>query len=809
MTREDLIAQLSLEEKAALLSGENTWQTRAIPRLGIPSIWMSDGPHGVRKQTGSGDHLGIAASEPATCFPTAATLANSWDTALVERVGAALGSEAAAQGVHVLLGPGLNIKRSPLGGRSFEYYSEDPVVSGALAAAAVRGIQSQGVAATPKHFAVNSQELRRMASDSVVDERTLRELYLSAFETVVTEARPWAIMSSYNRVGGVYAHENPHLLTDILRDEWGFDGAVVSDWGGGNDAVAAVSAGGTLEMPSPGFASARQIAAAVRDGSLDEAELDARVGELLTLIERTTSGSASAAHPAAHHSLARRAAAESAVLLRNEDDLLPLAPGTRVALIGEFAQNPRYQGAGSSLVNAVRVTDLVSAVAETPLELAAYAQDFRRDGSDDAALRDAAVRAARDAEVAVVALGLPENAESEGLDRATLELPANQIELLRAVVAANPRVVVTVSAGGAIEMPWADDVRAIVHGYLGGQAGAEGMLDVLTGAVTPSGKLAETMPMSVHETPTAGTFPARGAAAEYREGPFVGYRYAETAGVDVRYEFGFGLSYTTFAYSDLVVDEDEARFTIENTGSVAGAEIAQVYVARRGDSRVIRPARELAGFTKVELAPDERTTVTVPLGSRAFRFFDVRSDSWQVEAGAYDVLVGASVRDIRLAASVELAGTVAAGTLPPALEPYRTARVRGVSDEAFAALLGRPLPTAHDAREIRVNDPVLRLEHSPSRLARLLFRILDGRRAAAEKKGSADLNALFLLNMPFRAIAKMSGGLATDELVRGVLTLANGRTFRGLGQVVRAFFRGRRAEKASRRHFTTTSGGRA
>jgi beta-glucosidase len=442
----DIVAQLSLLEKAALLSGANTWQTREIPRLGVPAIWMADGPHGIRKQLGSADHLGIHGSEPATCFPTAATLANSWDESLAAEVGSALGREASAQGVHVLLGPGLNIKRSPLGGRDFEYFSEDPELSGRLAAAMIRGIQSEGVAATPKHFAVNSQELRRMVSDSIIDERTLREIYLTAFEIVVREANPWALMSSYNRVNGVYAHEHEHLLREILREEWGFAGAVISDWGGGNDIAESVRAGGTLEMPSSGFASTREIIAAVRDGRLSEGDVDARVGELLDLVARVTARAVTAAVDTdAHHDLARRAAGESAVLLKNENRILPLAPGTRVALIGELAETPRYQGSGSSEVNPTRLATLRGSVAQTRLALAGYARGYRRDGSADRALAAEAAELARTADVAVLALGLPEIDESEGLDRSRLSLRAAQVELLRTVARANPNTVVVLS----------------------------------------------------------------------------------------------------------------------------------------------------------------------------------------------------------------------------------------------------------------------------------------------------------------------------------------------------------------------------
>ncbi|MBB2975199.1 beta-glucosidase [Microbacterium endophyticum] len=797
------VAALSLIEKAALLSGENIWQTRAIPRIGLPAVWMSDGPHGVRKQVGSADHLGLNDSEPATCFPTAAAVANSWDEELAEEIGAALGREASAQGVHVLLGPGLNIKRNPLGGRSFEYFSEDPELAGRLAAAYVRGIQSEGVAATPKHFAVNSQELRRMVSDSVVDERTLRELYLTAFEIVVTGANPWAIMSSYNLVNGAYAHENTHLLDEVLRQEWGFDGAVISDWGGGNDAVRAVHAGGTIEMPSPGFDSARAIANAVRAGTLSEADLDARVREVIDLVKRVTARETPATFDAeAHHALARRAAAESAVLLKNEKALLPLAAGTRVALIGDFAQTPRYQGAGSSNVNATRVTNLRAAIASTDLVLTDFAQGFRRDGKADPALVREAIAVATKADVVVLSLGLPEIAESEGIDRATLELPGDQVALLAAVAAANPRTVVVLSAGGVVEVPWAHQAQALVHGYLGGQGGAEGMLDLLTGVVNPGGRLAESYPHKLLDTPAADSFPSVHRTAEYREGLYVGYRYYESVAASVAFPFGFGLSYTTFAYENLTIDGGSASFTVTNTGERAGSDVAQLYVGRVSASSLYRPQRELKGFAKVRLEPGQSQTVTIELGQRAFRFFDENTSSWQTESGTYEIAVGSHVRNLSLNAQIDVAGTVESGAVAASAEVYHRADIAHVSDADFSALLGRPVPrAAWGDGPLGFNDPIDRIRVARSALARFGFRIIDGRRRKAEESGEPDLNILFIFNAPFRVLSKMSGGRATRQLTDGVLTLVNGHVFRGIGRVLSAYFRGRRAEKRSREQF--------
>ncbi|TKR27215.1 glycosyl hydrolase [Cellulomonas hominis] len=794
-----MIENLTLLEKAALLTGKTVWETHDLPRHGVRSLWLADGPHGVRKQTGAADHLGIAESQPATCFPTAAAVANTWDPELAEEVGRALGAEAAAQDVDVLLGPGLNIKRSPLGGRNFEYFSEDPLLAGRMAAGYVRGIQSAGVAACPKHYAANSQELRRMASDSVVDERTLREIYLTAFGIVVETARPRTIMSSYNLVNGTYAHEDPFLLGTVLRDEWGFDGAVVSDWGGSNDIVAAAAAGGTLEMPAAGLDSVRQLVAAVRDGRLAEADLDARAAEVLRLVaDAREPGTAAPVDEAAHHALARRVAARAAVLLKNEDAILPLAAGTRVAVIGDFARTPRYQGAGSSAVNPTRLDSVLDVIGSSGLEMTSFAAGFRRNGTPDAALRAEAVEAARGADVALLFLGLDEIAESEGLDRATLALHAAQTELLEAVAAVNPRTVVVLSAGGVVEMPWLASARALVHGYLSGQAGAGALLDVLTGAVNPAGRLAETVPVRLSDTPTADTFPGQQRTAEYREGLFVGYRYYTTAGVPVTFPFGFGLSYTTFAYSGLTATEESATVTVTNTGAVAGSDVVQVYV-RRETPGVHRPDRTLAGFARVELAPGESATVTVPLGDAAFRHWGLRTRSWEVERGTWTVLAGANVADLPLTAAIEVAGTVPASHDDPAPARYRTGDVRHVPDADFAALLGRPVPAASWSGPLGVNDALGRMQTARSPLARLAYRVLALLRDRADRKGKPDLNILFLLNMPFRAIGKMTNGMVSAEMVDGIVRIVNGHFFAGAGATIRGFVRNRRANRTTAR----------
>ena len=775
MKHPEMIAKLSLEQKCALLSGKNTWQTQEYPKQGVPAAWLSDGPNGLRKQAGAADHLGLNPSVPATCFPTAATMANSWDPALGEEVGRALGEETAANRVNVLLGPGLNTKRSPLCGRSFEYFSEDPYLSGKMAAAYVRGIQANGVAACPKHFAANSQELRRMASNSVLDERTLRELYLTAFEIVVKEAHPKSIMSAYNKVSDSYANESKHLLVDILRKEWGFDGAVVTDWGGSNDHVEGVKNGSTLEMPSPGLGGARKLLKAVAEGSLTEQEIDARVDELLELVLSTTAAIEKAPckfDEAAHHQLARRAAAQSIVLLKNEGDLLPLKSGKKVALIGDFAITPRYQGAGSSMVNPTCVDSLKDAMEKAGLNMVGYCAGYERSGKANSAYLDEAVSQAKMAETVILCIGLDESSESEGLDRTHIGIPVVQKQLLDAVTSANPNVVAVVSAGSVIETDWVAKCKAVVHGYLGGQAGAAAMLDVLTGEQNPCGKLAETIPLRYEDTPAAAYFPGKGQNAEYREGLYVGYRYYETVDKAVRYPFGYGLSYTTFAYSDLKVNADHVTFTLTNTGSCAGAEIAQLYVAKP-DATVFRPARELKGFAKVFLKAGESKTVTIPLDDKAFRYWNVLTDRWEVEGGNYQLLVGASVQDIRLRTELALPGTGAPDPYAgKALPDYYTGNVQNIPDVEFETLLGRSVPKEKNAidRTMTLGE----LHHSRSPLCWLIAGVLTLLLRAGEKRGKPDLNILFQYNMPLRGLAQMTGGIIGEETVDGLVMEAKG-----------------------------------
>ncbi|MET8983555.1 glycoside hydrolase family 3 C-terminal domain-containing protein [Streptomyces sp. NPDC004539] len=637
---------LDLDTKTSLLSGHDMWTTVPADPAGIPALLLCDGPHGVRKQNGGATE--VYDSEPATCFPPAVALASSWDPELIHRVGVALGQESRALGVDVLLGPGVNIKRSPLCGRNFEYFSEDPLLSGVLGAAHVNGVQSQGVGASVKHFAANNQETDRMRVSADIDERTLREIYLPAFERIVREARPATVMAAYNKVNGVHATQNHHLLAEILREEWGYDGLVVSDWGAVADRVAALVAGTDLEMPGTGGRSDAEVAAAVREGRLDESVVDTAVGRLRDLARRVRaeSGPVEIDHDAQHR-LARETAADCLVLLKNDHGTLPLAPAARIAVLGDFARRLRYQGGGSSHVNATRV--------DSPLdELRAELPDARVDFADSPA--DAA-----DADVAVVFAGLREEDESEGFDRDHIQLPADQVELIRAVANCAPRTVVVLLNGGVVSLEdWYDDVDAVVEAWLPGQAGGGAVADVLSGRVNPSGRLAETIPFRLQDTPAYLNFPGGQGQVRYGEGVMVGYRYYESAEVAVRHPFGHGLSYTTFEQSDLRVtatgrDTATVSVTVTNTGERFGKHVVQVYVAPA--ARPVRsPVRELRAFTKVALAPGDRTTVELVLDRRAFAFWDIERGDWTVTPGRYEVQLGADAHTVLAAAALELDG---------------------------------------------------------------------------------------------------------------------------------------------------------
>lgn len=694
MDIKDMVERMTLEEKAEICSGGDFWSTRAFERLGIPSVMMTDGPSGLRKQGGAGDHLGLNESVPAVCFPSSAAVASSFDTGLARELGEELGEECQAEDVALLLGPGLNIKRSPLCGRNFEYFSEDPVLAGEMGAALVQGMQSRGVGSCIKHFACNNQETGRMVSDSAVDERTLHEIYLAPFEAVVKKARPWAVMCAYNKVNGTYCAENRQLLTDILRDEWGFDGMVVTDWGAVKNRALGIRAGLDLEMPGGTDRGTKQIVAAIEEGSLSMDELDLAVENVLSFVDKATAG-----HRAVEldlergYRLAVKAAERSAVLLKNEGGALPIAEGARVAFIGEFASSPRYQGSGSSHVNSARR----SASLDCAPEGVVYAQGYRAaDDEGDPALVAEAVRAAREADVAVVFAGLPDRYESEGYDRTTLAMPANQVELIDAVAAAQPRTVVVLMNGAPVTMPWAGDVTAILEMYLAGDGAGEAAVSLLYGRANPSGKLAETFPLKLEGNPSYLNFPGENDRTEYREGVFVGYRYYDAKGMEVLFPFGYGLSYTTFAYSDLELGTDafaegeelSVALTVTNTGERAGEEVVQLYVAPPIGQRR-RPVRELKRFTKVALEPGESARVEFSLDARALSYYEPILHEFCAESGAYGIEVGASSRDIRLQGTVSFASSSAPSRAFTAYSTVGDVMAHPAGEKVFAPLLER------------------------------------------------------------------------------------------------------------------------
>lgn len=788
----EIIDKMTIEEKALMMSGKNTWETQDFEKYGIQSMTMSDGPHGLRRQAGAGDHLGLNASLPATCFPTAAAVANSWDEALAELIGMALAEEAVTMDVNVILGPGLNIKRSPLCGRNFEYFSEDPYLAGKMAAGYIRGIQSKGIAACPKHFAANSQELRRMANNSVVDERTFREIYTTGFEIAVKEGHAKAIMSAYNEINGVYANENSHLLQEILVDEWGFDGIVISDWGGSNDHALGVKNGSHLEMPGTGKSGMNDILKAIYEGELEEEVLDQRLDELLGVIFDTHKSTEEAVHQdfdaEAHNELARRAAQESIVLLKNDDNILPLSSTkAKIAIIGDFARNPRYQGAGSSLVNPAKNPEsFLDVIANSDFDIIGYEQGYVRNKKPNMQKQKAAVELAKKADIVLLFAGLDEASESEGLDREHMRMPDAQNNLINEITTVNQNVIVVLSAGSPIEMPWYSYVKAIVHGYLGGQAGASAMLSVLNGGYCPSGRLNETYPQYYKDTPAYNYYPGAERNSEFREGPYVGYRYYTTVGKKTRFPFGFGLSYTSFEYSCFSVNEDGVLFAITNTGNVKGTEVAQLYIGRKSDT-VYRPVRELKGFKRVTLEPGEKQFVTIPFDDKSFRFFDTRTNTWEIETGTYDIMIGKDAEHIIFEEQLMVDGTVPDGRYSSQSTPdYFSGSIRKVRDDEFEKIYGRSLPQNSWNGDIHMNDAVCQLYYGKGVLGRLICFGLKNAISISKKRGVPSLNLLFNYNMPIRGYAKMTGGAVTMEMARALTEMANGHRIKGTGHLIKA-----------------------
>lgn len=656
---DEMIRTLTLEEKARLMSGKDFWHTIDYEEKGIPAMMLSDGPHGLRRQAGQGDHLGMGQSEPATCYPSAAALANAWDVDLAREVGRALGDECLAQGVDVLLGPGMNIKRSPLCGRNFEYFSEDPMLTGALATAYVQGVQSRGVGCAPKHFAANNQETNRMMIDAQVEQRALREIYLAAFERVVKEANPWMLMSAYNRLNGAFCSENAWLLNDVLRGEWSFEGAVVSDWGAVDDRVADLRAGMDLEMPYTGEHNTERIIKAVQNESLPEETLNKAVAHLLRLSLRARESRRSGykVDYAKHHALARKTAMESMVLLKNHDTVLPLRRQGSLAVIGAFASGIKYQGAGSSRVNPTHTENIFEELASIagPHVGITHAQGYSfEEDAIDPAMAENALETAKQCESILVIAGIPDRVESEGFDRIDMQLPRNQNDVIRRLAALGKRMVVVLVGGAPVELPWLEQVDCVLAAYLGGQAVASALARVLYGDAVPCGKLAETWPVKLSHNPSYLNFPGHDGKVRYQEGVFVGYRYYATKGIAPLFPFGHGLSYTSFSYDNLRLDGLTVQVDVTNTGYCAGKEIVQLYVAPPSCGGIARPVRELRAFAKVELAPRETKTVSLPLDHRAFTYYDEANATWRVDDGEYTIEIGASSEDIRLQFSIHM-----------------------------------------------------------------------------------------------------------------------------------------------------------
>lgn len=739
------LSLMTLEEKASMCSGKDYWRTTEIQRLGIPSVVMMNGPHGLRRLDEYEVNFDVSDCAPATCFPSASALACSWDRELLGEIGVALGQECHAAGVDILLGPGVNLKRSPLCGRNFEYFSEDPYLSGELAAAYINGVQSQNVGTSLKHYACNNREERRMTTDAIVEERALRELYLKSFEIAVKNSQPWTVMSAYNRVNGVYCSEHQHLLNEILKEEWGFEGAVVSDWGAVNVLAEGVRTGLDLEMPSSEGNGVAGIIQAVRSGALTEEALDLAVERVLQLVVRATkrTGQPVTCDYEENHQLARRAAADSMVLLKNEGALLPLLPGQqKIALIGAMAWNPKIQGGGSSNMKPTKVDDIMEAIMDKAGALT-YEQGYDLDSEQiSEELEQKAVAAAKGSEVAIVVVGLPERWESEAYDRQHLRLPANQEAIIHAVSQVQGRVIVVLCNGAPIEMPWAKQASGIIEAYLGGQGFGGALAAVLYGDVNPSGKLAETFAADIRSTPAYPDFPGAGDRMEYREGLFIGYRYFDSKHIEPMFPFGFGLSYTTFEYSQLRTDKKEltdedtltVRMCVRNTGNRLGKETVQLYVKDK-QSRLVRPEKELKAFAKVELQPGEEQEVSFILDKRAFAYYDPELGDWHAENGDFDILIGQSSRHILLQKTVNLRSS--------AFLVQRYDR-----QSSFADLIANPR-----------TEPIIR-------------QLTQGM-SESQDKHSSEMMAVFIREMPLRSLVAFSKGAFTDEMLEQLLKHAN------------------------------------
>ncbi|MGN0562994.1 MAG: beta-glucosidase [Candidatus Fimenecus sp.] len=794
MQHPEILEKMTLEEKASLCSGFDYWHTAAVNHVGVPSIMLTDGPHGIRKRVEekSKDEKMSLKGVPAICYPTACATACSWDPDLIYKMGEALGDECLKERVSVLLGPGTNIKRSPLCGRNFEYFSEDPYLAGEMAASFINGVQSKGIGTSVKHFAANNQETRRMTVNTVVDERALREIYLAPFESAVKKAQPWTIMAAYNRLNGTYCAENKWLLTDVLRNEWGYKGIVVTDWGAENDRVAGLLAGQELEMPSSDGEGNKQIVAAVKQGLVEESYLDELVDRLIDMALKGEKVLGNYTYDAAaHHKLAREIAGQCMVLMKNDGNLLPLDKKAKITVIGEMAKKPRYQGAGSSLINPIQLDSAFETLVQMGVEFQyapGYSTAKKNKTSDDTFVAEA-VSKAKGAEAVLLFIGLTDEFETEGNDRKHMHLPPLHDRLVNEVLKVNKNVIVVLSGGSTVEMPWADEVPAILNEFLTGQASGSAVCDVLFGDVNPCGKLAETYPYALSDNSSANYFPGTPVSVEYRESVYVGYRYYDKAQKAVRFPFGHGLSYTTFEYSDLKVSADKIQdtdtltvsFTVKNTGDRDGAEVAELYVSDV-ESTIFRPEKELKGFKKVFLKAGEAKTVEITLDKRAFAYYNVNIHDWHVESGAFKIMVGASSRDIRLETAVEVTSTVEA-EIPDYRETapeYYTGDIKHVADASFVAVLGHEIPPSQRDKSLPL-DYGNTIEDAADgkwggRLHRMLVKML----------GEDTMAGAVAVQTPVKNFISMSFGLFSPQMADGLLLILNEDKFgKGMGKILK------------------------
>lgn len=801
MKHSDILSKMTLKQKAEFVSGNNYWYLREAKELDLPKIMMTDGPHGLRKQNTEKrpDGIGLGNSLPSTCFPPAVTSSCSWDRELLQLEGEAIAEECLAEKVSVILGPGTNIKRSPVCGRNFEYFSEDPYLSGVCSTAFTKGVQSMGVGVSLKHFACNSQEAFRMVIDEIIDERAIREIYLPAFEMCVKEAKPWTVMNSYNKINGVYSSQNDWLQEKVLRGEWEFDGLVVTDWGASVDRVPGLKCGTDLEMPSSGTLNTKKIIAAVESGVLDEKILDKAVDNIIELVEKSK--------PALkrnykydknrHHEIARKIAEGSMVLLKNENSILPLKKGQKIAVIGEMAKSPRFQGAGTSIVNTTKLDNAFDELLKLGMDIT-YSQGYDKAKDEiNEEIVNTAINAAKKADIAVIFAGLTEGFEAEGYDRVNIEMPNSHNRLISEVAKANPNTVVVLAGGSVIHMPWINEIKAILNSGLGGQAGGSAVANILTGKVNPSGKTSETYPIRFSDNPTFNNYPGGPVTSEHSESVYIGYRYYDTANKNVFFPFGYGLSYTTFEYSDIKLSSDHIKdtetvsvsFKIKNTGRVDGAETAQIYVSDN-ESTVFRPVKELRAFEKVFLKAGEEKEITVKLSKRAFAFWNININDWFVETGKFDILVGASSRDIKLSATVTVESTVAAAipdyrkTAPA----YYTADINKMNGEQFKAIYGReiPSPEIDKTKKIDIYSCINDAGYTKwgGKIAKLIKFIMV-KMAGSDENGDGAMLAAMATQIPIRNFVQMSMGVFSPKMAEGLLNILNDdeSTFIGINKI--------------------------